>query len=81
MFKIEMKTNKEQGIIEMCDLEPCQIAQIVEDPFKDVIVMRTACAHNTELMNLTESGNYWSESEDLKVKLLPKGTKITLVVT
>ena len=83
MFKVT--ADNKTKVLKMCDLEPCQLAVIVDDAslsWNGCLVMRTACPDKFEVMNLShpKKGNCWSKRCVLKVNLLPKGTKVTLEV-
>lgn len=88
MFKAEIHNDTTEEILTMAELKPCQLAIIVDIDdmgYKGPIVMRTASQSKFEVMDLSISGSdcCWTEKQhlhDIKVKLLPKGTKVTLTV-
>lgn len=81
MFRIKETVTKEDNVINMRDLKPCEIARIIDPKnyyFGD-IVMRTA---HDEVMSLSKPGknNCWTIPVNLLVERLKKGDEITLVV-
>jgi hypothetical protein len=79
----------EEGIVKMSDMLPLQVGTIVgsiHNHHIGKIIMRTASKLNFEVMSITnaEGGNCWSMDNDfhyeinVKVKLLPKGEKVTI---
>ena len=83
MFKVTVEDDKENELT-MAELKPCQLAIVVEyeSDYIGDIVMRTASVDKFEVMILSDAkrGHCWTVQCNIKVKLLPKGTKLTLEV-
>ena len=73
---------KQENIIRMCDMQPLQIGQIVNEGFyNNHYVMRTASAHNVEVMDLTrpvKDGCWTSPILSIQVRLLNPNESITI---
>ena len=84
MFKAEIHNDTTDDILTMADLKPCQLAVVVEDNnYRGTIVMRTASISQFEVMDLSNPGedNCWTGKGNwMRLRLLPKGTKVTLTV-
>lgn len=86
MFKAAIKKNVTEKVLMMGELKPCQLAEVIEDHrYNGTIVMKTASNNHFEVMCLSGSfiGDCWTNRKwvaGIKVKLLPKGTKLTLEV-
>lgn len=84
MFKIKVDVSKEDGVIQMKDLEPCEISKIVEytNGYYGEIVMRTADTKGFEVMSLSKPGKNrcWTCPVHILVKRLKEGAEVTLVV-
>ena len=87
MFKAEIHNDTTDDILTMADLKPCQLAVVVTggSSVDGSIVMRTANIDKLEVMDLSNPGedSFWEgikSTAQAKVKLLPKGAKVTLTV-
>jgi len=79
MIKI-IKPMEDTKIIKMCDMEPLQVGQIVENGYSNEYVMRTQNIDVFEVMNLSNSepDGCWEEDVGIKVRLLEQDEKITI---
>jgi hypothetical protein len=81
---VKLHEEEETKIIPMRDMEPLDIGIVIEEDggYRDSIVMRTASPYSFEVMDLSHPGadGCWTGEPTLEVRLLEKGTKITLVV-
>lgn len=84
MFKMEQ--DEEVSGILMRDMKPCEIGVLLDGGmYEGDTVMRTADVDDVEVMILNGAGpdRCWSGSgvggNTLRVKILPPGTKITLI--
>ena len=88
MFECVEDTEKSLWrIVKMREMEPLQIGRIVNPEYpvyKKTIVMRTASTRHFEVMILSpnqgEDRCWTNNTIDLKVELLPAGTKLILTV-
>lgn len=90
---LEIDKPEEEDIVNITEMLPGQIGQVVNGvaPTSNMgaIVMRTHSDHKKEVMNLSRIGHLracwtWSDKDlcipDIKVKLLPPGSTITLAI-
>lgn len=86
MFKTELQMPYDTKIIKMSDMKPGQMGKIIEGSIHiNSVIMRTFNTMLTEVMNLSSPGinSCWTnikDRPDIKVQLLPKGSKIILEV-
>ena len=86
MFKVIVEHSVKEKVLTMADLEPCQMAVVTEEHrYHGAIVMRTANVDEFEVMDLSDPrrDGCWTsiaQASKIKIKLLPKGTKLTLEV-
>lgn len=82
---ISQETENEKRIVEMKDMKPLQIGQIIDNNgYKGEIVMRTASYGKFEVIRLTDSGedHCWTFREcGIKVELFPPEKKIILEIS
>ena len=74
---IDKKEVEDANIIEMNDMEPLQVAEIVGS---DELVMRTANSSGFEIIDLSDPSEdgCWEHSPSVKVRLLSPNEKITI---
>lgn len=83
MFTARLENDKNEGIIQAKDLKVGDIA-IVVDKYNhtDNIVVRIPYPNNKDrffMVDLTNCNCYWDNNDcSLKVKVLPKGAKVTI---
>ena len=83
MFKMVTEIKGKNNTILACEMKPLDIAVVVDNEYKDDIIMRTASMDKFEALSLANPGlgKCWEQPNcSLRVKLLPPGTEITLMV-
>lgn len=81
MIKIVQTPDTSDNVVEMKDMKPLQVGQLVETQvYGGHWVMRTARMDSFEVMDLSDSGakKCWVHSPNLQVRLLKPGEKLTI---
>jgi hypothetical protein len=86
MFRIVGEEVTELEVIQMHEMEPLTIGQIVNAPlhgYKDAFVMRTASTEHFEVMNLSapEEDSCWTDKHtDIEVRILHPSEYVTITL-
>ena len=80
MLKLQNKSPDNTNIIEMSEMCPYEVGQIMaeDSAYHNHYVMRTASTTHFEVINLTEPGEdvCWGEASTLPVRLLSPNEKL-----